>query len=122
MDETFLEFPCVGRQRVFLLTRSKLEEYRASYPGVNVEQALRTARQWCIDNPKRRKTATGIPAFLTRWLSREQNRATVKSEPTGRAEFMRPFSSEIPLGAIHPDREKIVAKIRAKRAQSSGTQ
>jgi hypothetical protein len=30
-------------------------------------------RQWCIDNPTKRKTRRGIRKFIGGWLEREQN-------------------------------------------------
>lgn len=54
---------------------SKLSEYRESFPGVDVIAEARKARQWCIDNPAKRKTARGMAAFLSRWFSKEQNRS-----------------------------------------------
>lgn len=55
------------------LTASKLAEYTQSYPNVNHEVELKKARQWLVDN--NRKTYTGMPAFLNRWLSKAQDQA-----------------------------------------------
>lgn len=69
-----LRFPVAGRGPAeWCLTQAKLEEYDQSFPGVDCLQECRAARQWCIDNPTKKKTASGMPAFLTRWLSRAQN-------------------------------------------------
>ncbi len=74
VSKTVLVFPCVGKgTREWILTEEKLVEYKQSFPGVEVLRELKKARQWCIDNPIRRKTANGMPAFLTRWLGRIQN-------------------------------------------------
>ena len=61
------------------LTAAKLAEYRETFPGFDVEAELRLARQWCIDNPGKRKTAKGMPKFLTSWLSRKTNPPEVKA-------------------------------------------
>jgi hypothetical protein len=34
---------------------------------------VRAARQWCVDNPRNRKTSGRMAAFLTGWLNRTQN-------------------------------------------------
>lgn len=69
-----MSFPCVGRgAREWHLGELKLAEYRDSFPGVDVLAQCRAARQWCIDNGEKRKTASGMPKFLTRWLTKAQN-------------------------------------------------
>ncbi len=71
----FLDFPITGKSRlkVWNLTEAKLAEYQTSFPGLDVEAEMRAARQWCVDNPPKRKTHNGMPAFLTGWLTRSQN-------------------------------------------------
>jgi len=71
------EFPCVGGQ-VWALTTAKANEYRQSFPLVDVGSELRKALQWCRDNPNRRKTPRGMPAFLGRWLAKAQAEAEAK--------------------------------------------
>jgi len=73
----FLKFPVVGQQpsKEWALTEDKVAEYEESYPGVNVRQELRRARQWCIDNPPRRKTPAGISRFLSTWLGKAQDQS-----------------------------------------------
>lgn len=71
-----LSFPCIGRPgdpKEWGLTDAKLLEYTNAYPGVDAQSEARKARQWCIDNPTRRKTARGMAAFLNRWMERVQN-------------------------------------------------
>lgn len=71
-----LLFPVVGgTSKQWPLTQAKIDEYRDSFPGVDVVAACRHARQWCIDNVRNRKTADGMGRFLTAWLSKEQNSA-----------------------------------------------
>jgi len=73
-EPAILVFPCVGRgSKEFRLTQAKIDEYAETYPAVNVLTECRAALQWCRDNPKRRKTAKGVPAFLGKWMARQQN-------------------------------------------------
>jgi hypothetical protein len=73
-DSPVMEFPTVGKgPKAWGLTSTKLAEYRISFPGVDIESECRKARQWCIDNAARRKTAKGMPAFLGRWLAKVQD-------------------------------------------------
>lgn len=45
------------------------------YPAVNVMQELRKMSSWSTDNPKRRKTKSGIRRFINAWLSKEQDKS-----------------------------------------------
>lgn len=50
------------------------EEYERLYPAVDVRQQFNEMRAWCINNPKKRKTKSGIKRFVGNWLSGEQNK------------------------------------------------
>ncbi len=84
-EPAVLVFQTVGKgPKEWSLTEAKVAEYQESFPGVDVLGECRKARQWVIDNPTKRKTARGMPAFLTRWLGRVQNSgraATGKDAP-----------------------------------------
>lgn len=56
------------------ITASRVAEWSASYPAVNVLQQLRQMREWCLAKPSRRKTRRGIDAFIVGWLGRAQDR------------------------------------------------
>src|SRR5262249_17224097 len=65
--KTVLVFPVVGgKAKEWALTDAKLAEYAEAYPGIDVLLECKKARQWCIDNPSKRKTPRGMPAFLAR--------------------------------------------------------
>jgi len=77
-----LTFPIDGEKQgtgEWPLTQSKLEEYQQSFPSLDVLAQMRAARQWCVDNVKQRKTAVGMPRFLSNWLNNAQNRAPRRS-------------------------------------------
>lgn len=89
-----LVFPCVGvGPKEWSLSRKKLAEWQEAYPAVSVLTECRKARQWCIDNPAKRKTSKGMNSFLSRWLSRQQDKsgsshgATVRSGGDPRGTF-----------------------------------
>ena len=81
-DPVLLRFPIHGKSRLrdtdgkpeWHLHQSKINEYKASYPYLDVFTECMKALQWCRDNPAKRKTYRGMPAFLTRWLMRAQDR------------------------------------------------
>ncbi len=92
--EAVLEFPIVGKTQKLLgaggwsLTKTKLIEYQESFPGVDVLAECKKALQWTRDNPANRKTKSGMPAFLCRWLSKVQDRGG--SRPLNGAAVGRP--------------------------------
>ena len=64
-------------------------EWSSAYPGVDVHQALRSMRQWCISNPSKQKTPRGIRRFVTSWLDRAQNRGGGNSQKATGTPFSR---------------------------------
>jgi hypothetical protein len=81
---TVMEFSCVGKGHpTWKLTEAKVAEYQLSFPGVDVLAECRAARQWATDNPTKRKTAKGMPAFLNRWLTSAQNKGSTNRTHRG---------------------------------------
>jgi hypothetical protein len=105
-DPVVLVFPCCpGRKngpREWQLRASKVREYAESFPGINVMAECRKALQWARDSHRKRKTHGGTPAFLTRWLSKAQDRGG-------------PAPSGAPAPAAKTDAER-QAEARAARA------
>ena len=57
------------------ITAEQAREFAGLYPAVDVPQALRSMRGWCVANPTNRKTRAGILRFVNRWLAKEQDSA-----------------------------------------------
>ena len=55
-------------------TAEDLATWETLYPGVDVKRELARMREWCVNNPQRRKTKTGARKFVSTWLDKEQNR------------------------------------------------
>lgn len=49
-------------------------EYVQLYPNVDVKQQFNAMRAWCMSNPKKRKTRSGVRRFVNSWLAREQDK------------------------------------------------
>ena len=79
-----LVIPLIKRDGEFKITQEMVDEWRKSFPGVDVMQTLRIIRQWNIDNPSRRKTKSGIRSHISRWLGKEQNKAIGQTQPARR--------------------------------------
>lgn len=74
------------------VSSAMVSEWSASFPAVDVPQALRTMRAWLVAKPARRKTARGVNAFVVGWLGREQD-----SGKTGRMNGSRHGGDELPF-------------------------
>lgn len=59
---------------LFDVTEEDYTKWCGLYPSVDVMQALRSMAGWLDAKPERRKTRRGIRAFITSWLSRDQDR------------------------------------------------
>ena len=73
-----------------------IKHYQELYPAVNVHQELKIMLGWLESNPNNRKTKNGIKAFITRWLSKKQDKAprTKLNKPTGY------YEDELPNGGF----------------------
>ena len=59
---------------LFPVYKNDADKWQELYPALDVMQQLRNIKGWCEDNPKNRKTRSGVRRFITGWLIREQNR------------------------------------------------
>jgi hypothetical protein len=58
----------------FPVTQKQVEDWEPTFPAVDVLQQLRNMRAWLDANPDRKKTRRGTPAFIVRWLTKEQDK------------------------------------------------
>ena len=86
----------------YAVSRQEVEEYAVLYPAVDVQQELRNMRGWCLANPAKRKTRSGVKKFVNGWLSRAQDRGGTHAPPSGPPE--NPYLEM--LKQIEQDREK----------------
>ena len=54
-------------------TLRQYEEYCRLYGNVNVKQEFALMRGWCLGNPLKRKTKSGVARFVNTWLGKAQN-------------------------------------------------
>ena len=62
------------------VTEGIVSEFAVLYPAVDVMQELRNMRGWLLNNPKNRKTRSGIRRFINSWLSREQDKPKARQQ------------------------------------------
>lgn len=81
-DPLVLQFPVIGGDDPsWRLRRVQVDEWRATFPGVDVVAECRKALGWVLVNQSRRKTARGMPKFLFSWIARsvDSNRAVLET-------------------------------------------
>ena len=74
-------FPCQGKQKEWHLLVEHIADWKATYPGLDIEAECRKARAWVMANPEKRKTAKGMPRFLLRWFNRTVDNAPRSAPP-----------------------------------------
>lgn len=102
--------PLIGKQGDFEVFEADLRMWQEAFPAVDVKQQLREVKAWSVDNPKRRKTRTGIRRFVNSWLSREQDRAG--GNPRG--QFQSPTQQR------HASHGEAIRDIQARRMDAAG--
>lgn len=55
------------------VTQPDIDQLRDTFPAVDPLGEIKKALAWINANPSKRKTATGMPSFLYKWMSRCQN-------------------------------------------------
>lgn len=72
-----------NRKEEYPITEDMVDLWQESFPAVDVKQQLLSMKSWSVSNPKKRKTKSGMLAFVNNWLSKEQNRPTAPVIKTG---------------------------------------
>lgn len=93
----------------FPIWPAQVLEFQKTYPAIDVEQSIREARSWCLSNPRKRKTKSGMLKFLNRWLSQDQNdpkkhRIELKTQQNHGHNYTR-REPHVPIQAVH-DRDR----------------
>jgi hypothetical protein len=55
------------------VSKEFLAELEKAYPVVDGPQTLKEIRVWCLANPAKRKTKSGVARFVNNWFAREQD-------------------------------------------------
>lgn len=75
----FIRLPILGKVPEAIITEADVAEWERTFPAVDVRQELRECRQWNLDNPRKRKTATGWRSHVSRWMAKVQDRGGTRS-------------------------------------------
>jgi hypothetical protein len=57
------------------VTQVQIDHWKELFPAIDVLQELRAMVGWLESNSKNKKTLTGMPRFISGWLTRAQNKA-----------------------------------------------
>ena len=58
----------------FQIGQGDVTEWQEAFPVADVMGELQRMRVWCRDNPRKRKTKSGVRSFVTKWLGKVQDR------------------------------------------------
>lgn len=97
-----LTFPTDGPVSAWHFTEAKRAEYRGWFPSLDIDSEARAALAWISTNPTKRKTASGMPKFLTNWFTRatESGRGRVVAvggRTAGNAGNLQRFAARRPV-------------------------
>lgn len=59
-----------GKRKEWHLLASHIADWKAAYPGLDIQAEIRKALTWLNANPEKRRTAQGMPRFLVNWFNR----------------------------------------------------
>jgi len=95
-------FPTSGKVKTWGMPEALRQTLQDAFPGVEIVSECRRALAWCTANQAKRKTARGMPAFLTRWVSSAQDKGNaMPRQSPGR--FDRPRTRPDQPSAPTPD-------------------
>ena len=69
-----LIFPCVGNPKTWSLTQKLFNQIQEAYPDAPILDWIKKAKLWAETTSAKRKTAKGMPAFLSRWMANQTDR------------------------------------------------
>jgi hypothetical protein len=82
-SEVFCEIPLTKKDGSYSITRNMLDEWRADYPAIDIEQTVINIKNWSVSNPSKRKTSKGILKHIFAWLGKEQDKGGGKNAGNG---------------------------------------
>ncbi len=91
------------------ITEEMVDLWKSTYPAVDIHQQLLSMKSWSVSNPKKRKTKSGMLAFVNNWLNKEQNKGPANAQyqrpqegPKVTSSALRPNSSREPAPTDGP--------------------
>lgn len=79
--DTYIKILLIG-EKEFPVSRAYVEQMQKLYPGLDMDYEFKAMAAWSLNNPTRRKTASGVSRFINAWLARSQNEPRRESYPS----------------------------------------
>lgn len=71
-SDVVVSIPLVDKTE-FQVNQEMIDEWKVSFPAVDIVGSLLRMRAWSNANPANKKTSRGVNAFIVRWLGKEQD-------------------------------------------------
>jgi hypothetical protein len=81
--------------------QEKIEGWKELYRAIDVTAELKLAKAWCLSNPQKRKTKTGITRFINLWLAKANKNAPPPPDKQLQSEIKKTFCEMLPVNPIN---------------------
>lgn len=99
ISQAVIILPCLSNYN-HPIFEEDIKHYKELYPAVNVLQELKKMLGWLESNPRNRKTKNGIKTFITRWLSKVQDKAPKVEDESNSFTGFRKLGEEDDFGGF----------------------
>ncbi len=100
-------FPCVGKPKTWSLTQKLFNQILEAYPDAPILDWIKKAKLWAETTPAKRKTAKGMPAFLSRWMANQTDKPSKPFQTNGKPKpSLQEALSAMPRGFQMPQRNQ----------------
>ncbi len=74
-EKPVIEILLIEKDGTFQIFQNDIDEWKDTFPAVDIVSVLKRIRQWNKDNPGNRKTRGGIRKHISNWLGKEQDKS-----------------------------------------------
>jgi hypothetical protein len=101
------------------ITQAEFDEMAELYPAVDVMAELRKIRGWCLGNPARRKTKSGVMKSIHGWLAKEQDKGPKPNALRGH-QGAPPVRAERGNSAASEEAKRLFSERQARMTPTDG--
>jgi hypothetical protein len=111
MPAAVAEMPLVDGS-MFTIIQSDLDMWADAFPAVNVMSEIKRMNVWLDANKAKRKTRSGIKSFISKWLTKEQDKGGGMTRQTA-----GPWRPDLAIGQVRPGTPELVTAWEKKNEE-----